>query len=404
MYICSNINRIHSIRYMKNYQEDSITKAANPQFPRVLNRSIHQFESVIAKRIFYCVQSQIRKSMKDINLDDYKNLWFEIPTFFIDSASRMKQIEKATDELQKAKFKFLDPQQERFSKIVPFPVVQYDKRWGHVKVKVEEEALPFLVELSKGYYWLQLRSALLLSSKYSQRWYELLSEKKDIGKVSFSIDEIKVLLDVEGNYEGNLLNRIIYTPIREINKKTELFIEYTPINNQRKPILGFDFTLSNQEQKGEAAIYQKIGDYYDKLQKMSPQEKSAYYQRLLKEYSFSEKEFNQYTSDNRIMSAIIEADSKIQSGKVKINGTKGQYMGGVIKKAKLKKQEEREENNPLPALPFTEETPNAKLRLPYGSEKTLRTYAESRQQTIEELIKELNLEKGENDLYYRTLT
>lgn len=392
------------IGYMKKNQETTISQAANPQFPRLLNRSIHQFESVIAKRIFYCVQSQIRKSMKGIKLEDYKNLWFEIPTFFIDSASRIKQIEKATDELQKAKFNFLDPQQERFSKIVPFPVVQYDKRWGYVKVKVEEEALPFLVELSKGYYWLQLRSALLLSGKYSQRWYELFSEKKDLGKASFLIEDIKLLLDVKGNYEGNLLERIVYTPIQEINKKTELFIEYTPINNQRRPILGFDFTISNQEKKGEAAIYQKIGQYYDKLQNMSPQEKSEYYQRLLKEYSFNEREFNQYTSDNRIMSAIIEADSKIQSGKVTIKGTKGQYMGGVIKKAKLKKIEEREENTPLPVLPFAEESPEPPKRSKfiYGSEKNLQEYAAATGKTIEELEKELNLEK-ENGFYYKIL-
>lgn len=306
------------------------------QFPNVLNKAVHNFESALSKRMFYVLMTKLKKST-ELQIDFNQNLWIEVPTVLL-KQQHHDALAKAADELQAAKFSFMDPKNERFNKITPFPVVQYQKRWGYVRIKVENEALQFLGQLTSGYIWIRLKSILSLNSKYSQRWYELFLSRKDFGEwKNVDIDYIKKIMQIEDSYKDNagFLRRVVYEPIKEINDKTPLFIEYTPINNQKRPILGFDFTIKNQEAKGEAEIYARIEKYYDELHKMPPHKIAQKMSHLIQEYGLPPKIYEEMMSNVSLIDAVLEADAKIKAGHVKVETTKNRYMGGVIKNARL---------------------------------------------------------------------
>ncbi|MCW3789404.1 replication initiation protein [Plebeiibacterium sediminum] len=305
------------------------------QFPNVLNRAVHNFESALSKRMFYVLMTRLKKG-HDLQIDIHKNLWIEVPTALL-RQQHHEILAKASDELQSAKFSFLDEKNQRFNKIIPFPVVQYQKRWGHVKIKVEPEALQYLAQLTSGYIWIRLKSILSLNSKYSQRWFELFMSKKDFGEwKNVEIEYIKKLMQIGDGYKdkAGFLRRVVYEPINEINEKTPLFIEYTPINNQKRPILGFDFTIKNQEAKGEAEVFEKIERYYDELHQLKPHEIAQKMQNLIREYELPPRIYDEMVTNKTLLNAVLEADAKIKAGQVTIETTKNRYMGGVIKRAK----------------------------------------------------------------------
>lgn len=311
------------------------------QVPRILNQAIHNFDSALSKRIFWAAMAQIKKGFA-VQKDLFENLWITVPTSVLNDHNYDRLL-KAARALNKGRFEFNNPQEEEFLHIVPFPVVNYTKGSGEIKVKVESESYKLLGELSQGYFWVKLKSMMVLSSKYAQRWYELFSEKKAfVDWKGVEVGEIRKIMGVdELDYKqtSTLLKRIVYDPIAEINEKTELFITYEPMRGQRKPILGFDFKIKGQEAKGEAEIYGKIERYFAEFKALDPKGKALKVQELQREYSFPEKVFNEMFHDSHLLNAVLEADAKIKAGKVEVKLTKTQYMAGVIKKAKTSKKE-----------------------------------------------------------------
>ena len=308
------------------------------QVPRLLNQAVHNFDSALSKRIFWAAMAQVKKGF-GVQKDMFESLWLTVPTSVLND-QHYSHLLRASRELQKGRFEFNNEKEEEFLHIIPFPVVNYTKRSGEIRVKVESEAYKILGELSQGYFWIKLKSMMMLSSKYSQRWYELLSERKDLGEwKGIEIDKIRNLMGVsEFDYKHlpSMLKRIVYDPIAEINEKRELFVTYEPMWGQKRPIVGFDFKIRGQQAKGEAEVYGQIEQYFEEFKGLDGKGKALKVQELQREYSFTEKVFNEMFHDSHLLDAVLEADAKIKAGKVEVKLTKAQYMAGVIKKAKSK--------------------------------------------------------------------
>jgi plasmid replication initiation protein len=309
------------------------------QVPRLLNQAVHNFDSALSKRIFWAAMAQIKKGF-GVQKDMFESLWLTVPTSVLND-QHYSHLVRASRELQKGRFEFNNEKDEEFLHIIPFPVVNYTKRSGEIRVKVESEAYKILGELSSGYFWIKLKSMMMLSSKYSQRWYELLSERKDLGEwKGVEIEHIRKIMGIdELDYKRNtdMLRRLIHEPIAEINEKTELFVTYEPMRGQKKPIIGFDFKIRGQKAKGEAEVYGQIERYFEEFKGLDSRGKALKIQELQREYSFPEKVFNEMFQNSHLLDSVLEADAKIKAKKVEIKLTKSQYMAGVIKKAKSNK-------------------------------------------------------------------
>ena len=306
------------------------------QVPRRLNEAVHTFSSALSKRIFWAAMAQIKKGF-NVQKDMFNDLWINVPTNVL-NCQKYPLLLKASQELQRARFEINNPEEEEFDHFVPFPTVRYKKRSGLIQTKINADAYQYLAELSNGYFWIQLKSMMLLSSTYAQIWYEKLSEKKDFFKLEgVTIETIREWMKVdEFQYKRNadFIKWVIYEPIKEINEKTELFITYEPMYGQKRPIIGFDFIIQGQKAKNEADVFNKIEKYFDEFRSLNPIEKSQRIQELQREYSFPEKVFNELFENTSLLDAVLEADAAIKAGRIEIKTTKGQYMGGVIKKAK----------------------------------------------------------------------
>lgn len=306
------------------------------QVPRLLNQAVHYFDSALSKRIFWAAMAQVKKGFA-VQKDLFENLWLTVPTSVLNDQNFTRLV-RASRELTAGRFEFNNEKDEEFLHVIPFPVVSYTKRSGEIRVKVESEAYKILGELSQGYFWIKLKSMMMLKSGYAQRWYELLSEKRDLGEwKGVEVDQIRQIMGVdELKYKtpADFLKRVVHEPIAEVNAKTELFITLEPMQGQKRPIIGFDFKIMGQQAKGEAEVYGKIEQYFEDFKAMNPKEKALKIQDLQREYSFPEKVFNEMFQDPHLLNAVLEADAKIKAGKVEIKLSKSQYMGGVIKKAK----------------------------------------------------------------------
>lgn len=304
------------------------------QRTNTVNHAIHNFDSVLAKRIFYIVEAQIKKGM-GLQYDFGNELWFNVPTKLLGN-QHYKDLNNAANQLQRCRFDFKNEKHEQFNKISPFPVVQYDKRWGHIKVKIENLALQYLGDLTEGYSWYKLKSALSLNSGYAQRWYELFSERVDLKKWNnITLDIIREYFKISSDtYKRNsdFLKWVVYEPIKEISEKTDLKIDFTLINNQKRPILGFDFVISKQRTKEQDDIYTKIEKYYEDLQKMDAVQMTELLIEIQKVYSITPSVYDEIMENSSLLNAVLEADSKIKSGKVKVKTSLDRYMGGVIRK------------------------------------------------------------------------
>lgn len=305
------------------------------QMPAVLNKAVHKFENnVYAKRMYYILQSQMVKGF-GLQLDLYNDYWLEIPTNLV-GTQNFERLDKATNILQKATFKFIDAKLEYFNKVTPFPEVQYQKRWGYIKVKIAKGAIEYLAELSNGYYMAKLRSMLMVKGKYTQRWYELFSDKITLPQpITLDVDKIKTLLDIdEDTFKNNyiFLKRAIYEPIAELNEKTELFVKYEPMYGQKRPILGFDFEIITQNTKGEAESLKRIDEYYQNYLDSSGKEKNNLLNEILQHYGINPSIFNKIMFEKRIMDEVIKTHGLIKENKIKILKDKTKYMGGVISK------------------------------------------------------------------------
>lgn len=313
------------------------------QVPRRLNEAVHNFSSVLSKRLFWAAMAQVKKGF-NLQKDMFEDLWLNVPTNIL-NCQEYPRLLKASKELQSGRIEINNPKEEEFDHYVPFPTVKYKKRSGFIQVKLNSEAYPFLAELSQGYFWMQLKSMMLMSSSYAQIWYGKLAGKKDLGKLKgVTIEQIREWMKVdEFKYKSKntksqnrsmLLKRLVYDPIKEINERTELFVTYEPMYGQKRPILGFDFTIRGQKAKNEAAIYEQIEKYFEEFQELPPRGKAEKIQNLQREYGFPEKIFNQLFENTNLLDAVLEADAAIKAGRVEIKTSKAQYMGGVIKKAK----------------------------------------------------------------------
>jgi len=301
--------------------------------PTLLNKAVHQFDdNIYAKRMYYILQSQMVKGF-GLQLDMYNNYWLQIPTNLV-GTQNFERLDRATDVLQNARFKFIDAKLESFNKITPFPEVHYQKGWGHIKVKVAQGAIPYLAELSNGYYMAKLRSMLTTKGKFTQRWYELLSDKLTfVQPLTLTLEKIKELHGIkDGDFKRNdtLLRKVVHEPMAELNEKTELFVRYNPLHKQFRPILGFEFEITTQQAKGEAEAIKKIDEYYQVYLDKSGKEKYNLVVDICQHHGINPSIMNKIMFEQRIIDEIVRVHAELENGTIKPNTTPTKYLGGVI--------------------------------------------------------------------------
>lgn len=118
--------------------------------------------------------------------------------------------------------------------------VEFNRRSGHVRVRIDDRLAPYLFNLSRHYTRYQLYNVLAMRSAFSIRMYELLKSYTFQKTKEFSVDELKKILMVDEKKSYTNFNlfrtKVIDKAIDEINSLTDLRITYKTIKKGKKVV------------------------------------------------------------------------------------------------------------------------------------------------------------------------
>jgi len=109
--------------------------------------------------------------------------------------------------------------------------ITFHKNSGKIKLRFDDDLVPYLLQLKEKFTRYQLKNILYLRNKHSIRIYELLKQYENIGNRTFTVDELKKILMLEGQYKAftDFDKRVLKPTMEEINDYTDLKVSYEKI-------------------------------------------------------------------------------------------------------------------------------------------------------------------------------
>lgn len=122
-----------------------------------------------------------------------------------------------------------------------------------ITLEINPYVFPYIEGLQTSFTWLKLSSIYSFKSFHTMRLYELLRQWfNSKNSVEFEIDTLKALLGIENyksyNNYSNFNKYVLEKSTKEINKKSELTIDYKPIKKGKK-VTAITFTKLKDELK-----------------------------------------------------------------------------------------------------------------------------------------------------------
>jgi plasmid replication initiation protein len=124
----------------------------------------------------------------------------------------------------------------------------WEPKKGLCSLEFHPELKPYLLQLKEQFTQIGFADFLGLSSVYSVRIFELLSQYAPIGKRISQIDELRSWCGIQKNeyaLYAHLKSRVIDRAKNEINAKTEYEIDYKEIKESRK-VVSIEWTINKK--------------------------------------------------------------------------------------------------------------------------------------------------------------
>lgn len=122
-----------------------------------------------------------------------------------------------------------------------------------VTIRLDEDLKPYLLQLKANFTEYELEYSLAMHGKYCLRIYELLKSYAFIGKWEVSLSDLRSVLAIPANEYSDIRDfkkRVIGHALKEINKCTDLSVEYESVTKKRK-VVGFIFNISRKDYLGQ---------------------------------------------------------------------------------------------------------------------------------------------------------
>lgn len=110
-----------------------------------------------------------------------------------------------------------------------FEIFNFESSNGILEVKLNEQLKPYLLNLKNRFVLAQLDSILNLNGYYSKRFYLLLAQYKKMQKYKYDLIKLHKILSTPNSLQklySNFKSRVLDFSMGEINKNTELNVEY----------------------------------------------------------------------------------------------------------------------------------------------------------------------------------
>lgn len=298
--------------------------------------------SVYEKRILYRLveMAQTLLEGKTLNkgfsiektLFDDRVITMPITAFLVDEKDQNHaRVKEALMRLRNKTFEYDDGTTWKLIGVIEKP--RFDVS-GLAKFELQTEVFEAILNFSKGYRKYELKTAMTLTSEYSMRFYELLSNQKT--PLSYSINQLKEMFQLENKYKqvNDFTKRVIDTAKAELDAKSPYSFTYESIKYGRK-ITGFTFfpvyQPEHRDQELEKAELQKqISPAWDLIQPVR--------QYLKHQFEFTTAEIKQhielFKQAQNELEDIMLFMSKVKARANRAGNPKGYLINAMRKELK----------------------------------------------------------------------
>lgn len=201
----------------------------------VLTAAKYDF-SVYEKRILYCLveiaQCEVQgldfpKDCRKIDHDLFDFRTISIPCYRIlggEDDKNHKRVKDALLSLTKKVIEYEDEDTWIALNIVAFPNIK--KRENNFSFTIHPMIWDCILNFSKGYRKIELKTVKDFVSEYSMRFYEILSGQKT--PLTYTIDQLKSMFRLENKYKkvNDFIRKVIEVPKKELDEKSPYSFEY----------------------------------------------------------------------------------------------------------------------------------------------------------------------------------
>ena len=326
----------------------------------VLTAAKYDF-SVYEKRILYCLveiaQCEVQglefpKDCRKIDHDLFDFRTISIPCYRIlggEDDKNHKRVKDALLSLTKKVIEYEDEDTWIALNIVAFPNIK--KRENNFSFTIHPMIWDCILNFSKGYRKIELKTVKDFISEYSMRFYEILSGQKT--PLTYTIDQLKSMFRLENKYKDNnrFIIKVIEVPKKELDEKSPYSFDFE-VNKKGRKYHSITFypieILKNKDVELEGKNLQK---------QLSPRWiLSAQSLQYLKEvYSFSDKEIKQWYSLFEVAEKNIDLLGFLSDKKryaLEAKNPKGYIIASLKEKLGWDKETERTKNKEKDSITY----------------------------------------------------
>ncbi|MFC6998789.1 replication initiation protein [Rufibacter roseus] len=127
---------------------------------------------------------------------------------------------------------------------------------GRIQLSIADELKPYLIDLKSNFTSFQLYCVLSMTSKYAKWMYVQFARWKDIGHLSYEVEQLRTRLNLKDptgknpeQYKqwGQFKDNVLEPAIKQINTSTDLRISYT-VEKKGKAIHKLNFVIKSVAQ------------------------------------------------------------------------------------------------------------------------------------------------------------
>jgi len=143
---------------------------------------------------------------------------------------------------------------------------EYNK--GEIKVRIDDDLKPYLLELKERFIKYNLRYIIPLKSAYSIRIYQLLKEYEKYGVRYFDVEELMNILQVPKSYQryGLFKQKVLEQAHRELTEKTDITFDFEEDKKEWKKVIRLRFRIykNHNKKQEEKAKEDDLSQYLKK--------------------------------------------------------------------------------------------------------------------------------------------
>lgn len=164
--------------------------------------------------------------------------------FGVDEKVAYQQVQAAVDKLG-GRWAMLEDTPKVRRKAIFLTDQTYFKGEGRFQIVLHEKLMPFVSDIKRKFTKYNLEYIAQFSGFHSIRLYEILAQYRSTGWREVTVADLKDWLQVADKYDrwNNFKQWAITPSIKEINEKSDLFVDFEPLKRGRS-IVALRFTIT----------------------------------------------------------------------------------------------------------------------------------------------------------------